>query len=152
MPRRMSCSITIGAVRDRTKDVTRRHEDTWTTLKAGDRLTLIEKGMGLPRGTKQVVLAEVEIVSVTVEYLLGRLDGDEMAREGFPHLDPLEFAAFWAKNHGYQRLLRSSGVGWLSPSPWITPTAHRADAIQHSLRNVRCRRIEWRYIDDEVDR
>ena len=56
--------MTIGAVRDRTKDVTRRHEDTWTTLKPGDRLTLIEKGMGLPPGAKQVVLAEVEIASI----------------------------------------------------------------------------------------
>ena len=152
MPRRMSCSMTIGAVRDRTKDVTRRHEDTWTTLKAGDRLTLIEKGMGLPRGTKQVVLAEVEIVSVTVEPLLDRLDRDEMTREGFPHLHPLEFAAIWARNHGYRRLLRSSGVEWLSQSPWITPTANRADAIQRALCDVQCRRIEWRYLADEVDR
>lgn len=32
MPRRMSCSMTIDAVRTRTKTVTRRHVDTWTRL------------------------------------------------------------------------------------------------------------------------
>lgn len=61
MARRMSCSLTIDAVRERRKTVTRRQVDTWTTLKAGDCLTLIEKGMGLPKGAKQVVLAEVEV-------------------------------------------------------------------------------------------
>ena len=64
MPRRMSCSITVDAVRARTKTVTRRHASTWATLKPGDRLTLIEKGMGLKRGEKQVVLAEVEVEDV----------------------------------------------------------------------------------------
>lgn len=58
----MSCSMTIDAVRARTKTVTRRHIDTWRNLRAGDRLTLIEKGMGLAKGERQVVLAEVEIV------------------------------------------------------------------------------------------
>lgn len=69
MSRRMSCSMTIDAVRNRTKTVTRRHVDTWQNLKPGDRLTLIEKGMGLPKGATQVILAEVEIVSVWVEPL-----------------------------------------------------------------------------------
>lgn len=50
MPRRMSCSMTVDAVRDRSKTVTRRHVDTWRDLKPGDRLVLIEKGMGLPKG------------------------------------------------------------------------------------------------------
>ena len=74
-----------------------------------------------------------------------------MTREGFPCLHPLEFAAIWARNHGYRRLLRQAGVEWLSQSPWITPTANRADAIQRALCDVQCRRIEWRYLD-EVDR
>lgn len=32
MSRRMSCSMTIDAVRNRTKTVTRRHVNTWRTL------------------------------------------------------------------------------------------------------------------------
>src|SRR5690606_4165187 len=85
--RRMSCSMTVDAVRARTKTVTRRHVDTWKELKPGDRLTLIEKGMGLPKGAKQVVLAEVEIVDVRVEPIIRIVRGygpDEMVAEGFP--------------------------------------------------------------------
>lgn len=69
MSRRMSVSLTLDAVRDRSKTVTRRHVDTWKQLQAGDRLTLIEKGMGLPKGSKQVVVDEVEVVAVDVETL-----------------------------------------------------------------------------------
>ena len=128
MPRRMSCSMTIDAVRDRTKTVTRRHVDTWTTLKPGDRLTLIEKGMGLPKGSRQVVLAEVEIVDVRIEPI-GDICGepDATAREGLPDLTPLEFIRFWIDGHGYRRFDVTDG--------WAVP----------------CRRIEWRYLE-EADR
>lgn len=136
MSRRMSCSMTIDAVRDRTKTVTRRHVDTWKTLKPGDRLTLIEKGMGLKPGQKQVVLAEVEIVDVRVEPLNAPLRaGDpwgqviaeglweqaaEPMRTGSSDLSPWEwFVQFWLTGHGYVA----------------------ADA------EVPCRRIEWRYLD-----
>lgn len=121
MSRRMSCSMTVTAVEDRSKTVTRRHVDTWRTLKAGDRLTLIEKGMGLPKGAKQRVLAEVEVVSVDVEPLAFiHAERDGTAREGLPHLSTHQFIAFWCASHGY-----------------LTAT----DA---SL--VPCRRIEWRYL------
>jgi hypothetical protein len=115
----MSCSMTIDAVRDRTKTVTRRHVDTWTTLKPGDRLTLIEKGMGLPKGAKQVVLAEVEIVDVRVE-ALGQIfiEHHGVAREGLS-MSPDEFFQFWCRGHG---------VRFDEPD------------------DVRCRRIEWRYL------
>jgi len=119
--------MTIDAVRDRSKTVTRRHVDTWQTLKAGDRLTLIEKGMGLPKGATQVVLAEVEIVSVRVEPL-GAIY-DEMRgtdAEGLPHMSWGEFCRFWADGHGYSK-----------------------SAVTHlDLMAVPCRRIEWRYIGD----
>ena len=118
MSRRMSCSMTIDAVRDRTKTVTRRHVDTWTTLKAGDRLTLIEKGMGLPKGAKQVVLAEVEIVDACID-AVGNITARECELEGFPDMHPDEFRRFWLRCHGYA-----------------------ADA---DLRTP-CRRIEWRYL------
>lgn len=112
--------MTIDAVRDRTKTVTRRHPNTWQALKPGDRLTLIEKGMGLPKGSRQVVLAEVEIVDVRVE-TLRHVNDAECRREGLPLMSAEEFREFWAESHGYR-----SGVAGL----W----------------NIPCRRIEWRYL------
>ncbi len=125
----MSCSMTIPAVRDRTKTVTRRREDTWTTLKVGDRLTLIEKGMGLPKGAKQVVIGEVEVVDVRVEPI-GKIIDEGFAgtaAEGLPDLVPIEFAIFWAKGHGY--------------IPRLRPPLGEVLMLQ-------CRRIEWRYLDE----
>lgn len=128
MPRRMSCSMTVPAVQARTKTVTRRHVDTWTTLKSGDRLTLIEKGMGLPKGAKQVVLAEVEIVDVRVERLgWVRTERDATVREGLGHLTPVEFVDFWLAGHGYRPAVMT----------WETAVS------------TLCRRIEWRYLDDD---
>lgn len=118
----MSCSMTIGAVRDRSKTVTRRHILSWTTLQPGDRLTLIEKGMGLAKGEKQVVLADVEVVSVTVEVLPDAMTQAECASEGFPDLTPIEFTRMWCRSHGYG-----------------------TDFADVYVR-VRCRRIEWRYL------
>lgn len=96
--RRMSCALTIPAVRDRSKTVTRRHPATWRTLAVGDRLTLIEKGMGLPKGARQVVLAEVEIVSVAL-VILGHIDPVELAAEGFPGMAPADFVSMWLASH-----------------------------------------------------
>ena len=124
MSRRMSCSMTIDAVKERRKTVTRRHVDTWKDLKAGDRLTLIEKGMGLPKGAKQVVLAEVEVVDVRVEplFLVGSA---ECEREGLGHLHPAAFQRMWLDGHGY-----------------------RSQSVEHG--GTLCRRIEWRYLDGEA--
>lgn len=118
MTRRMSVSLTLGAVRSRTKTVTRRSLHSWERLKAGDRLTLIEKGMGLSKGSRQVVVAEVEIVSVTVE-AIDAITAEEVALEGFPEMSPERFIPFWLASHGYP----------------------------HDLPGVQCRRIEWRYLD-----
>ena len=127
MSRRMSVSLSLDAVHDRTKTVTRRHIDTWRTLAAGDRLTLIEKGMGLPKGAKQVVVAEVEIVGVRDEYL-SQITAAEVVAEGFGpgHGDMTveDFQAFWLAGHGYR---------------------HRLERVTDMAKNVRCRRIEWRY-------
>jgi len=100
MARRMSCSMTIDAVRDRTKTVTRRHPDTWKNLKPGDRLTLIEQGMGLPRGAKQVVLAQVVVVDVRVEAIDAvHTEPGATAAEGLPHMTAAEFITFWRRGH-----------------------------------------------------
>jgi hypothetical protein len=119
----MSCSITVDAVRERRKTVTRRHVDTWTNLQPGDRLTLIEKGMGLPKGAKQVVLAEVEIVDVRVEAIGFAADREEVYLEGLPEMGPDEFVTMWLTAHGYRDRVWSS---WRGDTP--------------------CRRIEWRYV------
>jgi hypothetical protein len=124
MSLRMSCALTTDAVLERRKTVTRRHVDTWHALRVGDRLTLIEKGMGLPKGARQVVLAEVEIVDVRVEPLtevwteLGAVEA-----EGVEDMSPNLFAYWWAESHGYGR--------------------RRTPA---ELADIKCRRIEWRYI------
>lgn len=139
MSRRMSCALTIDSVRDRSKTVTRRHVDSWRTLQPGDRLTLIEKGMGLPKGAKQVVLAEVEVVSVRVEPITLmssdiRYGRQEVALEGFDHAewDPLEWATWWAGSHGYS-------------IPIVRGTFMPVDISD--LRGIECRRIEFRYLD-----
>lgn len=136
----MSVSMTIDAVRARHKTVTRRHPDTWRTLWPGDRLTLVEKGMGLPKGAKQVVICEVEVTDVRIE-TLGDISSAEVDKEGVilqwaDHPDqnmsiPEWFARWWAHGHGH-------------------PDAWQMDVRR--LRDLRCRRIEWRYLDEEADR
>ena len=121
MSRRMSCALTIDAVKERRKTVTRRHVDSWQTLKPGDRLTLIEKGMGLPKGATQAIIGEVEVVSVTVERLL-TLTYSELEREGFQYGEPYTLRSWcdwWMIGHGYK--------------PGDDPL---------------CRRIEWRYLTE----
>jgi hypothetical protein len=129
--KRMACSLTIDAVRERRKTVTRRHVDTWKTLAAGDRLLLIEKGMGLPAGSHQVVLAEVEIIDVRVEPLIRlwksrEYGDDELEREGIDTMSPNLFAYWWAESHGYGKI----NVTLRCPA---------------DLAPIMCRRIEWRY-------
>lgn len=110
---RMAVSMTLDAVRARKKDVTRRRKDSWTKLAAADRLTLIEKGMGLPKGAKQVVVCEVGIVSVRLEPLSAITDA-EVEREGLAERAAEAVAAgqfptaaawfvdFWLRGHGYK--------------------------------------------------
>lgn len=110
MTRRMSCSLTIEAVRERRKTVTRRHVDSWRDLKPGDRLTLVEKGMGLPKGAKQVVLAEVKIVDVAEEPLRNVCRPGECEAEGFPRMNGFDFMRMWAKSHGMIRVAEPSTI------------------------------------------
>jgi hypothetical protein len=115
----MSCSLTVEAVRSREKTVTRRDVDTWKNLRRGDRLVLVEKAMGLPKGAKQVVLTTVEVVDVRVEPI-GSVTREDAAREGFPHLTAVQFIRFWLVHHG-----------------------HSENDV-----DVFVRRIEWRYLDE----
>lgn len=110
--------MTVPAVRARTKTVTRRHIDTWRSLKPGDRLTLIEKGMGLAKGAHQVELADVEITDVRVEPLSSVTTGNPQQHT---QLNNAQFVVMWLASHGYR------------PG---TPA-----------RNVDVRRIEFRYLE-----
>jgi hypothetical protein len=118
----MSVSMCVDAVKAQHKTVTRRHVNTWQLLKPGDRLTLIEKGMGLPKGAKQVVLAEVEVVDNRVERLMW-INDDDVVAEGFPDMDATEFCDFWIESHHLN-----------------FKTFDEAMAYE-------VRRIEWRYVD-----
>jgi hypothetical protein len=145
----MSVSMTLDAVRARTKTVTRRHVETWESLSVGERLTLIEKGMGLPKGAKQVVVAEVQVVDVRVETLRQVTAAEVRAEglwaravvEGEAFADYLEgddlavlwFRAFWAAGH-LGGTIEEWAIGWR----------------QGSLLGVGCRRIEWVYLADDL--
>lgn len=120
MAPRMSCSMTVDAVEQRIKTVTRRDPETWKNLKRGDRLTLVEKAMGLRKGEKQRVLAEVKIVDVTVE-MLGAITPRDIVREGLGEMPVDDFVRWWADEHG-----------------------HRGDERPDLLM---CRRIEWKYLE-----
>lgn len=144
----MSVSMTLDAVRAQQKTVTRRHVDTWKNLKVGDRLTLIEKGMGLPKGAKQVVVCEVEIVDVRVE-TLRQVTISEVEAEG---LLTRAVQEGWQLLHAFADDSEDAAVRWFRAF-WAA--GHEGGSIEswakgHSawlLTSVRCRRIEWRYLD-----
>jgi hypothetical protein len=85
----MSFSKTLDQFRARTKTVTRRLG--WERAKAGDRVTAVEKAQGLKKGEHQVVIGEIEIVSVRRERL-DAITTEDCEREGFPGWSPAEFA------------------------------------------------------------
>lgn len=99
MPRRMSCALTSEQVRQHIKTETRRATHTWVNLKPGDPITLIEKGMGLKKGQKQVVLAEAVCVANYLEPLY-QISQESVVREGFPQWKPLEFVGFYLAEKG----------------------------------------------------
>lgn len=124
MPRLMSVAFTEDAVRDRTKTVTRRAG--WRMLKPGDRLTLCAKVQGRRPGEPLDRIVDVEVLSVRREPLCA-IQGDardlgaaEVAREGFPGMDPIEFMRRF--------FIDAQGIG---PMDEVT-------------------RIEWRYMDGDV--
>jgi hypothetical protein len=116
VPRLMSVAMTEQAVVERRKTVTRRAG--WHYLKPGDRLTLCRKVQGRKKGAPLVRLAEVEVVSVERQLLgsigncachpwpnnVGTYSANEVAREGFPGMDPDEFVhRFFVEAQGIER-------------------------------------------------
>lgn len=173
MTRRMAVSMTVDAVRSQTKTVTRRHVDSWLRpkpLEAGHRLLLIEQGMGLPKGAKQVVICEVEVVAVDVRPLWP-LTWPELCAEGLADRACQEGDPWRCEQCGSWRWV---GAGrWPNdndPRRQCVPCGHydwsTSASYERALRwfctfwlmghgykatddpaNVMCRRIEWRYLD-----
>jgi hypothetical protein len=92
----MSVSLTEPAVLDRSKTVTRR--TGWLSLRAGARLTLCRKVMGLKPGEKVVRLVDVEVVDVRRERLAA-ITAEDVRAEGFPQMSPAQFVAFFCGSH-----------------------------------------------------
>jgi hypothetical protein len=88
--------MTTPQVRARSKTVTRRMG--WLGARPGQRLTGVEKAMGLKKGQRQVVLCEIEIVSVRRERV-DAITADDVAREGFPDWTAAQFVAFFCDGH-----------------------------------------------------
>lgn len=94
--RNMSFAITTKAMKNGTKDVTRRFG--WWFLKAGDRVMAVEKGMGLKKSEKIKRLYPIEIISTRCE-TLNSITKAECIREGFPDFEPEDFVAMMCRLH-----------------------------------------------------
>ncbi len=102
MPRNISFALTTDQFKARTKTVTRRMG--WLRLRAGDTLCGVKKGMGLKPGEKVERLGMIRVVDARREPLRRLTDDEtygrsEMAREGFPDMEPSEFVEFFRKSH-----------------------------------------------------
>ncbi len=87
----MSFTLTPQQMRDGTKTVTRRHPNTWATLKPGDLVQPVLRTQGLKKGERHEFLCPpIEIVANTIEPL-SAITADEVIREGFPGLGVSEF-------------------------------------------------------------
>ena len=134
---RMAFSMTTTQIVDGSKTVTRRHADTWRTIRAGDLIVPIRKGQGLKRGERQEPLIDGRLIVTSVRLEpLASVDADEMRDEGFDpdvwrdpvtgHRGPLGWVRWWAHGHGHGR----GPTGELEMEAW--------------LRSTECRRIEFR--------
>jgi len=80
--KRMSFALTTAQILNQTKTVTRRNG--WKQLKVGDLIQPIEKGMGLKKGEKQVLLGcPIKIIAIGQERLY-QITPAEIDKEGFP--------------------------------------------------------------------
>jgi hypothetical protein len=96
MPKNMSFTLTTRQMYEGTKDVTRRLG--WSSLKAGDIVCAVEKGMGLKKGEKVKRIGLIEIVSVMQEQLW-KITKADVVREGFPEMTASEFIDMFCAIH-----------------------------------------------------
>lgn len=92
--RKMSFALTIPQFKAGTKTVTRRQG--WRSLKPGDIVMGVEKGMGLKKGEKVRELHPIKILSVHREFI-DQISRMEVALEGFPNQSPEWFIAMYCK-------------------------------------------------------
>lgn len=102
MPRLISFFLTTPQFLDGSKDVTRRMG--WLHAKKGDVLEAVHKGQGIPKGQKVQRLGKIELVDVRQEMLDRMITDvgyglDEVRREGFPDMKPVEFMDFFCNSH-----------------------------------------------------
>ncbi len=95
----MSFMLTTKQIIDETKDVTRRL--AWKNVKTGHRIRAVEKGMGLKKGEKVKFLKFIEIVGVRQE-VLNTITQQDVIREGFPDMTPLQFVEMFCKHNRCQ--------------------------------------------------
>jgi len=94
--RNMSFFLTTDQYRNKTKTVTRRLG--WANLKPGEEFMGVVKGQGIPKGGKIERLHAVKCVSNRREPL-DEITQDDVDKEGFPHLRPIEFIKMFCKHN-----------------------------------------------------
>ena len=99
MPRNMSFQLTTDQFRNRTKTVTRRVG--WWFLKPGDLLMGCEKCQGLQKEENINRLGLIRVVEVCREPLavIATYGPEELEREGFPDMSPIEFIEMFVRTH-----------------------------------------------------
>jgi len=98
----MSFSMTTEQVRNGTKTVTRRLG--WGNLQPGELLWAVEKAQGLRKGEKIKRIRMIRVVSIEAEPLEDLYEypdaREEVAREGFPGMEPGEFLHLFCEYNG----------------------------------------------------
>lgn len=144
MSRRMSCAITVDAVRARTKTETRRHVGSWRTLTTGDRLTLIEKGMTTCTTCNGTGLAKSKRYTYRIALGHDLTDGSAAGLQWGHEYRELH-RAVWAEAH---RVLKPRGLLMLNISDHIRNGAPQGVDIWHAsaLGELGFRLVEQRPI------
>jgi hypothetical protein len=98
MPRNMSFSLTADQVHNQTKTVTRRLG--WWNIEPDEIINACEKCQGLKKGEKVKVIGRIRVLNTT-HVRLSSITAEDVAREGFPHLTPMQFISlFMTANKG----------------------------------------------------
>lgn len=111
--RLMSFSLTTEQMRRREKTVTRRLG--WDSIKAGQLICAVEKGMGLKKGETVTRIGVLRVVRVRKESLLTLLYDEEygleeVRREGFPKMTPLEFVEMFCRHNKVEKSRRVNRI------------------------------------------
>lgn len=111
--RLMSFSLTTEQMRRREKTVTRRLG--WDSIKAGQLICAVEKGMGLKKGETVKRIGVLRVVRVRKESLLALIYDEEygleeVRREGFLNMTPLEFVEMFCQHNKVEKSRRVNRI------------------------------------------